>query len=149
MRQKVPSGSRRGPVGAGSRIVLIRRPPPSSRRHPHHHKPPAFVREMADKGERQEGALEKNVLSDSSAFTTDEQERGRGGTSVCRRPEAHLRNTAASHRGGGALAKKRSAPVGCVGWRFHRDSLGSHACLHSYGPNELQRGDTPGLRNSK
>lgn len=34
------------------------------------------------------------------------------------------------HRG--ALAQRRTAPVGRVGWRFHHDSLGSHACLHLY-----------------
>lgn len=39
--------------------------------------------------------------------------------------------------GSGALAKKRTAPVGCVGWRFRHDSLGSHACLHwVYGPKK-------------
>lgn len=32
--------------------------------------------------------------------------------------------------GGRALAKRRTAPAGRVGWRFRRDSLGSHAFLH-------------------
>lgn len=34
--------------------------------------------------------------------------------------------------------RKRTAPVGCVGWRFHHDSLGSHASLHLYGPQKTQ-----------
>lgn len=38
----------------------------------------------------------------------------------------------------------RTAPVGCVGWRFHRDSLGSHACLHLYGPKKPSE-DPPSL----
>lgn len=42
------------------------------------------------------------------------------------------------HAGSGALAEKRTAPVGFVGWRFHHDSLGSHACLHLYGPQKTQ-----------
>lgn len=32
--------------------------------------------------------------------------------------------------GGRALAKRRTAPAGRVGWRFRHDSLGSHAFLH-------------------
>lgn len=40
--------------------------------------------------------------------------------------------------GSSALAKKRTAPVGCVGWRFHHDSLGSHACLHCVWPQKTQ-----------
>lgn len=34
----------------------------------------------------------------------------------------------------GALGEKRTAPEGCVGRRFHRDSLASHAFLHLRGP---------------
>lgn len=41
------------------------------------------------------------------------------------------------------MAKKRTAPVGCVGRRFHHDSLGSHVCLHLYGPKK--RRDPPSL----
>lgn len=44
--------------------------------------------------------------------------------------------------------RKRTAPVGCVGWRFHHDSLGSHASLHLYGPQKnpkLQQRDPPSL----
>lgn len=41
------------------------------------------------------------------------------------------------------MAKKRTAPVGCVGRRFHHDSLGSHVCLHLYGPKKPR--DPPSL----
>lgn len=38
---------------------------------------------------------------------------------------------------GDALAKKRTAPVGCVGWRFLCDSLGSH--VHRKGKKKPQQ----------
>lgn len=50
--------------------------------------------------------------------------------------------------GSGALAKKRTAPVGCVGRRFRHDSLGSHTCVHCvYGPKkpEAVARDPPSL----
>lgn len=43
------------------------------------------------------------------------------------------------HRGC-ALAKKRTAPVGRVGWRFRRDSLGSRVCVAPEKPQSCTRG---------
>lgn len=53
----------------GLRFVLIHRPPPPPSYHHHHRRrhphQVAFVHKLADKDKRQEGGLEKNVVSDS------------------------------------------------------------------------------------
>lgn len=40
---------------------------------------------------------------------------------------------------GAAAAAEDCPAVGCVGWRFHHDSLGSHACLHLCGPKKTKQ----------